>query len=108
MKFIQKTLAGNVIEKRLKIEVKPVEGLRPVEKYHLLLLPSTCLVHTKLILFVSAFMNYKARKLLDESLNGGRFKKPSGDVVISHFPQIYDNPDIVEELGTIWVEDVLP
>lgn len=86
MKFIQKTLAGNVVEKRLKIEVKPVEGLRPVEKYHLLLLPSTCLVHTKLILFVSAFMNYKARKLLDESLNGGRFKKPSGDVVISHFP----------------------
>jgi hypothetical protein len=29
-------------------------------------------------------------------------------LIISAFPKIYDNPDIVEELAQIWVEDVVP
>lgn len=69
------------------------------------MMPSTCLVHLPLLTFVSGFMNYKGEKLLRESHAGG-FRKPAGDVVISCFPKIYDNPDIVEELSQIWVEDV--
>ena len=74
-------------------------------KLHLEMMPSTCLVHLPLLTFVSGFMNYKGEKLLKESHAGG-FRKPAGDVIISCFPKIYDNPDIVEELTQIWVEDV--
>ena len=52
-------------------------------------------------------MNYKAEKLLKE-MTAGAFRKPGGDVVISSFPKIYDNPDIVEELSKIWVEYAMP
>lgn len=51
------------------------------------------------------FMNYKAFKIINE-LEEGRMIKPSGDVVISCFPRIYNNPDIVEEIVEIWNEDV--
>lgn len=63
-------------------------------KYHMMMMPSTCLVHRSLLHFASAFMNYKARKLLSEQ-EGGVFKKPSGDAVISCFPTVIDCPDIV-------------
>lgn len=69
------------------------------------MMPSTCLVHRNLLHFVSAFMNYKARKLLDEQV-GGVFRKPAGDAVISCFPMVMDCPEIVENLSMIWREDV--
>lgn len=52
-------------------------------------------------------MNYKAELLLKETA-AGQFRRPPGDVVISSFPKIYDNPDIVEELNNIWSEDIQP
>jgi len=70
-------------------------------------MPSTCLVHGKLLTFVSGFMNYKSEKLLNETKSAGGIRKPSGDVVMSCFPKIYDCPDIVEELATCWTEDAL-
>ena len=48
-------------------------------------------------------MNYKAEKLLKE-MTTGKFTKPSGDVVISSFNKVYDNPDIMEELVLAWDE----
>jgi hypothetical protein len=70
-------------------------------------MPSTCFVHSNLLFFVSGFMNYKAQRLLKE-MESGKFSKPSGDVVITSFPRIYDNPDIVEELVTYWVNRAVP
>ena len=70
-------------------------------------MPSTCFVHQSLLYFVSGFMNYKAEKLLKE-MQGNVFRKPGGDVVISVFPKIYDNPDIVEELSKVWYEYAMP
>lgn len=74
-------------------------------RYHMTMMPSSCLVHRDLLHFVSAFMNYKARKLLEEQL-GGVFKKPAGDAVIACFPMVMDCPEIVENLAMIWREDV--
>ena len=95
------------MEKRLKVQITQVAKLPTDVKYHMTLMPSTCLVHRSLLHFVSAFMNYKARKLLEEQV-GGVFKKPAGDTVISCFPMIMDCPEIVENLATIWREDVEP
>jgi hypothetical protein len=64
-------------------------------------------VHQSLLYFVTGFMNYKADKLLRE-MTAGQFRKPAGDIVISSFPKIYDNPDIVEELSKCWVELAIP
>ena len=75
------------------------------EKVYLEMMPSTCFVHKALITFMVGFMNYKAFKIINE-LEEGRMIKPSGDVVISCFPRIYNNPDIVEEIVEIWNEDV--
>ena len=69
-------------------------------------MPSTCLVQQPLLLFASGFMNYKADKLLKE-LTSGKFTKPSGDVVMSSFSKVYDNPDIIEELVLAWDEIAL-
>ena len=76
--------------------MKPSSGMGADVRDYLELMPSTCLVHQALLTFVVGFMNYKGEKLLRES--GGGFRKPAGDAVISCFPKIYDNPDIVEEL----------
>ena len=70
-------------------------------------MPSTCFVHKTLLPFVSGFQNYKGKKLIDES-GGGGFRKPAGDVIISCFPMIFDNPDVTEELAKVWTEDIQP
>ena len=94
LKFVQKVLVGGV-QKSLELEVKPYAKLPQEVRAHMDMMPSTCLVHKSLLYFVSGFMNYKAERLLRESATG-IFRKPSGDVVISSFPNIYDNPEIVE------------
>lgn len=105
MAAVQKAFVG--VQKRIIIDITPSNILKPEIKTHLNLMPSTCFVHQSLIYFVSGFMNYKADKLLKE-LNAGSFKKPGGDVVLSSFPKIYDNPDIVEELTKAWSEIAMP
>lgn len=37
----------------------------------------------------------------------GKFKQPAGDVVLSCFPKIIDNIDILEILVTVWNEDIV-
>ena len=71
-------------------------------------MPSTCFMHKTLLYFISGFINYKSDKLLSETEGAGVFRKPTGDHIISSFPMIYDNPDIVEEMATLWFEDIQP
>jgi hypothetical protein len=91
----------------LEIETKKYQDLPADIKYHMNLMPSTCLVHKNLLHFTSGFINYKAKKIFSEQ-EIGRFIKPSGDPILKSFPNIYDNPDIIEELTKIWMEDVAP
>lgn len=69
-------------------------------------LPSTCLLQKKLLLFVSGYRNYAGQTLLKESTMGN-FKQPGGSVVLSCFPKLVDNIDILEVLVQVWAEDVL-
>lgn len=63
---VKKVLAGGVVEKRLKIQITPINKLPADIRYHITMMPSTCLVQRNLLHFLSGFMNYKARKLLEE------------------------------------------
>ena len=69
-------------------------------------LPSTCLIQKKLLLFVSGYRNYAGKTLLKESTLGN-FKQPGGSVVLSCFPKLVDNIDILEILIAVWSEDVV-
>ena len=69
-------------------------------------LPSTCLIQKKLLLFVSGYRNYAGKTLLKESTLGN-FKQPGGSVVLSCFPKLVDNIDILEILIAVWSEDVI-
>lgn len=62
IRFISKLFVG--VEKCLEVEVTPFAKLPDNFKYHLNLMPSTCLLYTTLLHFMSGFMNYKADKLL--------------------------------------------
>ena len=94
------------IKPELKLDFIPFSSLPADVKTHLELMPATCFVHKSLLTFVSGFMNYKAEKLLNQG--GGSFLRPSGDVVMTCFPLIYDNPDIVEQVSVLWEQDVQP
>ena len=104
-KFTQK-LTGGSSKSLLKLEIMPYNLLARDQKSHMLLMPSTCLVHNSLLHFVSGFMNYKAEILLKEQMSG-TFRKPSGDVIMANFPKILDSPDIVEEFVKIWQEETM-
>jgi hypothetical protein len=69
-------------------------------------LPSTCLIQKRILLFVSGYRNYAGQTLLKESTLGN-FKQPGGNVVLSCFPKIVDNIDILEIVTCVWAEDVL-
>ena len=73
---------------------------------HMQFLPSTCLIQKKLLLFVSGYRNYAGQTLLKES-SLGQFKQPGGSIVLSSFPKLVDNIDILEVLVAVWAEDVL-
>jgi len=46
--------------------------------------------------------------LLAKSIGGiVSFKKPAGDPLITTFKRVFDSPDIMEVLVTIWAEDIL-
>ena len=57
----------------LHISTKQWKGLEEDTKLHMQMLPSICLVHKRLIHFVSGFRNYAGQKLLKES-SLGEFK----------------------------------
>ena len=97
---------GGSTTSHIVVSTKNWKGLEEDTKIHMKMLPSTCLVHKRLLHFVSGFRNYAARILLKES-SLGEFKQPGGNVAISCFPAIIDNPDIIETLVACWTEDVV-
>lgn len=103
----KKVIAGGVVEKRLQIKVTPILKAAVDVRYHITMMPSTCVIQKSLLHFASAFMNYKGRKLLGDQ-DRSLFKKPSGDTVITCFPYILDCPEIFENVSLIWNEDVVP
>ena len=55
-----------------------------------------------MLLFVSAYRNYAGKQLLKQGNLGGQFKQPGGSVVLSCFPKIIDNIDILETVLHVW------
>ena len=94
------------IKSQLLVSFKPETSLEPDTRFHMLFLPSTCLVQKKLLLFISGYRNYAGHTLLKASTLGN-FKKPGGSVAMSCFPKIIDNIDILEQLVIVWQEDVI-
>jgi len=90
----------------LSISVKQERMLEEDIKLHLTMLPAVCIVHKHLIHFISGFRNYAGKILLKESTLG-QFRKPGGNIAISSFPAIIDNPDIIEQFVTCWYVDVM-
>lgn len=62
----KKLVAGGTVEKRLKVQITPLVKLPADVKYHITMMPSTCLLQRSMLHFTSAYMNYKAKKLLEE------------------------------------------
>ena len=92
------------IKSTLIVTILPMTKIDDATRSHMEFLPSTCVVHKKLVSFVSGYRNYAA-ELLIRSTTGGTMKKPIGDVVMSTFPKIMDCPDVVEILALCWTED---
>ena len=85
------------------MRIDPYAKLAEDKRFHMDLMPGTCLLHAELLHFISAFMNYKGKMFLKEQdVESGRIlgsmalKKPPGDIIISTFPKLLDNPDICE------------
>lgn len=97
----KKALGG--VKSQLVVDVKEVAKFEKEVKFHLDLMPSTCLVHKALLYFISGFVNYKADKLLKDQTGTG-FRKPSGDLIMSAFPAILDNQEILEALTPVWCD----
>jgi len=63
--------------------------------YHLKLMPSTCVLNSCILPFVSGFRNHTGKQLLKINQN----RKPGGDVAMAMFPKLFDNIDILEEVA---------
>ena len=104
LQYLKKVM-GSKIQSQLTVSIRPHTKFTEETKFHLDLMPSTCLIQKRLLYFVSGFRNYIGEKLIKES-SMNSFRQPEGDVVISCFPRILDNPDICEQIIAIWSEDV--
>ena len=66
------------------------------------------MIQKKILLFVSGYRNYAGQMLLHNTLDTlTGMKKPGGNAVLSSFPKIVDNIDILEKLVEVWSEDVM-
>lgn len=96
----------------LTVRIDPYSKLSEDKRFHMDLMPGTCLLPSELLNFISAFMNYKGKHFLGTEAETGRrlgsmaLKKPPGDIIISTFPKLLDNPDICEFMALCWKEDV--
>ena len=91
----------------LCLSVKSFANLEAETKLHMSLLPRACLVPRRLLTFVSGYRNYVAKLLLKQAAFEKTRERPAGNVVISSFNKIMDNPDIQTTLIQVWSEDVL-
>jgi len=102
LQYLKKVM-GSKIASQLTVSFRPHTKFTEETKFHLDLLPTTCFIQKRLLYFVSGFRNYIGEKLIRESSS---FRQPEGDVIISTFPRLLDNPDICEQIILIWSEDV--
>jgi hypothetical protein len=72
------------VKSTIVVSFKPVASLEAETKYHIEMMPSTCLVNKKLLTFVSGYRNYAAKQLLVTTLSES-LKQPAGDLVMSSF-----------------------
>ena len=79
----------------LKVSTKKEASLEEHERTHLNLMPSLCLVHKRLLHFVSGFRSYAGQILLKD-VGLGQVRQPGGNIAIASFPHMIDNPDIIE------------
>lgn len=105
-KFAQ-LMTGGSVASQLEVKVEPYAKMKAEDKFHMDMLPSTCLLPKSLLCFASGFMNYKAQVLLKEA-SSGAFRQPPGDAVLASFPQILDCSDILEDFTVAWTEDYQP
>lgn len=105
-RYLTQMIAGD--RAGLSVRIEPYTRLADEQKFHMDLMPGTCFVHAELLQFCSAFMNYKGKHCLTTEHGSLAFRKPPGDVVISTFPMLLDNPDICEFMALCWKEDVAP
>ena len=94
---IMKSITNKTVNSLLNVSIRPFTKFTEETRFHLDLLPSTCLIQKRLLYFVSGFRNYPGEKLLRET-QSGTFRQPEGDVTISTFPKILDCPDVCEVL----------
>jgi hypothetical protein len=87
----------------LKVSTKKEASLEEHERIHLNLMPSLCLVHKRLLHFVSGFRSYAGQILLKD-VGLGQVRQPGGNVAIASFPHIIDSPDIIEMFVAHWSE----
>jgi len=94
------------IKSTLIVSIQPLNKIDDATRTHMEFLPSTCVVHKKLVSFVSGYRNYAAEVLIRGGI-AGSMKKPIGDVILSTFPKIINCPDVVELLVLCWTEDFI-
>jgi len=95
---------GEKIKSQIVVQETPLKDLNEETKFHLTMLPSNCLINKRLIYFASGFRNYLGETVL-AAQQSTQPMHPEGNVIISHFPRILDNPDMAEEVIKIWAED---
>jgi hypothetical protein len=91
---------------RISIKFASKEKWTKEVKFMVDLLPSTCFINKNLLSFIVAYREY-AGSVLKVGGTNVPHTKPTGDVVLSCFPEILDNPDIAEITTRVWVEDVV-
>ena len=70
-KAVQAAFSGGV-KSHIEISITVEKKFEKNISTHLQVMPSTCLIQTPLLYFVSGFMNYKAKKILSET-SAGKF-----------------------------------
>jgi len=85
---------------QLEINTKGFKELLDLKKIYIRWLPNYCLINKKLLPFIAKFRTYAGNLLLSEQLQN--LKKVDQDLVISRFPKIIDNPDIITGLIKHW------
>jgi hypothetical protein len=84
----------------LEVTIVPSKSIAAHHRYHMQLLPTTYLVNRPLLAFVSGFRNAAGAILLKQT----QIRKPDGDCMMSCFPKIMDNIDIIENLVAVYNE----
>lgn len=96
---LKKTL-GSSIKTQFKVTVRKFSDLLDIKKAYIRLLPKNILINKKLLPFIAKYRLYLGDIILSEQLQHS--KKIDQDLIVSQFPKVIDNPDILVALITYW------